>query len=251
MFENKVAIVTGAAEGIGLAVVKALADEGAKVLLNDIDEARATAAANELGDTVKGIGGDVADIDTVKELVTEAVNHYGRLDIAIANAGLTSWGTFLDYSPEQFERVVSVNLRGSYFFAQAAAQQMHKQGEGGRLIFMSSVTGHRGVPRLSAYGMTKAGLEMLAKHLMLELSPLGITVNCVAPGSVLTPRNLRDDPNYEVNHAAVIPTSQIIRPEDIASAVLFLASDAARQITGKTLVVDGGWTDVGPAFRSD
>ena len=147
--------------------------------------------------------------------------------------------------------MVGVNLRGTYFLAQAAARQFRAQGTGGRIVLMSSVTGHQAVPYLSAYGMTKAALEMLARNLVLELSPHGITINCVAPGAVITPRNLDDDPDYESRWGALIPVGAAIKTEDIANAVLFLASPAAGKITGQALVVDGGWTSTSPIPSMD
>jgi 3-oxoacyl-[acyl-carrier protein] reductase len=182
----------------------------------------------------------------VQQLVGDAVQAFGRLDIAVANAGLTSWGDFFDYEPENFDRVVGVNLRGSYFLAQAAARQMRAQGSGGRILLMSSVTGHQAIRYLSCYAMTKAALEMLARNLVVELSPYGITINAVAPGATITPRNLADDPNYEAVWGALIPTQHAISVEDIAQAALFLLSPQASQITGQTLIVDGGWSAVSP-----
>ena len=165
---------------------------------------------------------------------------------AFATPAWTSWGDFFDYQPADFKRVVNVNLRGSYFLAQAAARQFRAQGGGGRIVLMSSVTGHQAVPYLSAYGMTKAALEMLARNLVLELGPHAITINCVAPGAVVTPRNLNDDPNYEKTWARLTPLGQAIQPEDIANAVLFLASPAAARISGQTIVVDAGWSATSP-----
>ena len=179
-------------------------------------------------------------------LVREAVEEFGGLDVCVCNAGLTSWGDFFKYKPADFERVVGVNLRGTYFLAQAAARQFREQGRGGRIVLMSSVTGHQAVPYLSAYGMTKAALEMLARNLVLELSPHGIAINCVAPGAVITPRNLNDDPDYEATWAALTPVGQAIQVEDIANAALFLASEASGKITGQTIVVDGGWSATSP-----
>ncbi len=249
-FSNQTAIVTGAGEGIGYAVARQFCAEGANVLLNDIIPERAQSAAaaigSETGASCVPVAGDVADLDTVRGLARAAVTEFGRLDICVCNAGLTSWGNFFDYRPEDFERVVNVNLRGSYFLAQAAARQFREGGSGGRIVLMSSVTGHQAVPYLSAYGMTKAALEMLARNLVLELSPHGITINCVAPGAVLTPRNLEDDPDYERRWGDLIPVGKAIRSEDIAEAVLFLASPAAEKITGQALVVDGGWTKTSP-----
>ena len=249
-FSHQTAIVTGAGEGIGYQIARQLCAEGAAVLLNDLLPERARDAADAItadtGARCLPAPGDVAEVDFVRGLVRQAVETFGRLDICICNAGLTSWGDFFDYRPEDFQRVVNVNLRGSYFLAQAAARQFRAQGRGGRIILMSSVTGHQAVTYLSAYGMTKAALEMLARNLVLELSPHGITINCVAPGAVLTPRNLKDDPDFEQRWADVIPIRKAILSEDIAEAALFLASPAAEKITGQTLVVDGGWVGTSP-----
>lgn len=246
-FSGRVAIVTGAGVGIGYAIARLLAVQGAMVLLNDVDEALAVQAANAIAETggiCQGVGGDIANVLTARGLVEKAVTAFGRLDFAVANAGLTLWADFFDYEPENFDRVVGVNLRGSYFLAQAAARQMREQGEGGRIIFMSSVTGHQAIRYLSVYGMTKAALEMLARNLVVELSPHHITVNCVAPGATITPRNLADDPNYEAVWSQLTPTGRAADPEDIANAALFLLSASARQITGQTIIVDGGWSAV-------
>jgi 3-oxoacyl-[acyl-carrier protein] reductase len=253
-FQNKVAIVTGAGEGIGYEIARQLALYGASVLLNDVDENRAQNAALQItseGGICRGTGGDVGNIETVRGLVSQAVEAFGRLDIAVANAGLTFWGSFLDYTPEAFYRVVNVNLAGSFFLAQAAARQMRDQGDGGRILLMSSVTGHQAVKYLSAYGMTKAGIEMLARNLVIELSPYGITINAIAPGATLTPRNLKNEPDYAETWGQVTPTGRVGEPIDIAEAALFLLSPQARQITGQTIVVDGGWTAVSPSTSLD
>lgn len=253
-FAHRVAIVTGAGIGIGYEVARQLAVQGVSVLLNDIDEGAAVKASQEIGD-VGGIchahAGDISDVNLVRELVSKSVADFGRLDYVVANAGLTVWGDFFEYTPEMFDRVMGVNLRGSYFLAQAASRQMRTQGEGGRIIFMSSVTGHQAIRYLSAYGMSKAALEMLARNLVIELAPNGITVNCVAPGATVTPRNLLDDPNYEAVWGQITPTGRPAFPSDIAQAVLFLLSSSASQITGQTLVVDGGWSAVSPTPSLD
>ena len=249
-FANQTVIVTGAGEGIGYEVARQFCAEGANVLLNDILPGRAKSAAAaiaaETGANCLASPGDVADVEVVRGFVAQAVERFGGLDSCVCNAGLTSWGDFFDYQPADFERVVNVNLRGSYFLAQAAARQFRAQGGGGRIVLMSSVTGHQAVPYLSAYGMTKAALEMLARNLVLELGPHAITINCVTPGAVVTPRNLNDDPNYEKTWAGLTPLGQAIQPEDIANAVLFLASPAAARITGQTIVVDAGWSATSP-----
>ena len=249
-FANQTALVTGAGEGIGCEVARQFCQEGAAVLLNDIVAERAQAAAKtiarETGGDCIACGGDVADVDTVRGLVAQAAAAFGKLDVCVCNAGLTSWGSFFDYPPADFERVVNVNLRGGFFLAQAAARQFRKQGSGGQIILMSSVVGQQAVPYMSAYAITKAALKMLAKNLVLELSEHGIRINCVAPGSVNTPRNLNDDPDYEANWAKLIPVGNVIETADIANAVLFLASPAASKMTGQTMVVDGGWTSTSP-----
>ena len=253
-FVNQVAIVTGAGVGIGYEIARQLVSEGASVLLNDLDADLADKAAHSItvdGGTCRGVGGDISDVTTVRGLVKTAVETFGRLDIAVANAGLTLWAGFFDYEPENFDRVLSVNLRGSYFLAQAAARQMREQGQGGRILFMSSVTGHQAIRYLSVYGMSKAALEMLARNLVIELSPHHITVNCIAPGATITPRNLEDDPNYETSWGRLLPTGHVITPEDIAHASLFLLSPNAAQITGQTLIVDGGWTAISPTPSLD
>jgi glucose 1-dehydrogenase len=245
----RVALVTGAGEGIGAAVAHRLSRDGLAVGVNDLDPARAEAVASEIvaaGGRALPLAGDIADVARVRAMVDETVAAFGRLDVAVANAGITQYGDFFDMTAGDIDRLLSVNLRGTFFTAQAAARQMREQGDGGRIVLTSSVTGHQAVRYLAAYGMTKAALEQLAKNLVIELSPHGITINTVAPGATRTPRNFADDPEYDVHWSALIPLRAIAEPDDIASAVAFLCSDGARQITGQTLVVDGGWTAISP-----
>jgi 3-oxoacyl-[acyl-carrier protein] reductase len=248
-FLGKTAVITGAGEGIGLEIARQLAVQGANVLLNDLDTAKAAAAAAEIvasGGVCLSVGGDVGQVAVVRHLVAQAVAQFGQLDIAVANAGITLWNNFFDYDPDDFQTVLNVNLGGSFFLAQAAARQMRQQGDGGRILFMSSVTGYQAIEYLSAYALTKAALRMLARQLVVELGLYGITVNAIAPGATVTPRNLADDPNYETVWGQITPTGRAATTADIAQAALFLLSPQAAQINGQTLVVDGGWTATSP-----
>lgn len=240
--------MTGAGEGIGFEIARRLARQDVAVVLNDIDEARANEAARSIDESgpCVGTGGDVADVSAVRALVDEAVSTFGRIDIAVANAGLSLMDDFFDFEPDDFNRLLSVNLRGSFFLAQAAARRMREQGTGGHILLMSSVTAHQAIPGAAAYGMTKKGLEMLARSLGVELAPYDISVNAVAPGATATPRTLRVNPSYVEDWSEKIPTRRPARPEDIAQTALFLLSPEAEHITGQTLVVDGGWTATSP-----
>jgi len=245
-FSGQVAIVTGAGQGIGFEIAKQLSAAGAAVLLNDLSEELATQAAdtiNNMGGNCYPMAGDASNIDFIQQMVDEAVQRYGKLTIAIANAGITLFGDFLNYPAQSLQSVMNLNLQGSFFLAQRAARQIVKQKSGGSILFMSSVTGHQAHQDLAAYGMTKAALEMLAKSLVVELSQHQITVNTVAPGATLTERTL-EDAGYQKTWARITPMGRAATVEDVANAVLFLVSPDARHITGQNLVVDGGWTAV-------
>lgn len=250
-FKDKAVVVTGAGVGIGYEICRQFAQEGASVALNDIDPDLANKAAaainEEVGhEAITPYDLDVADVEAVRAMFADFSGKLGRLDIAIANAGLTNFGEFLTYTPEAFDRLTSVNLRGSYFTAQAAARIMIDKQIVGRIVLMSSVTGGQAFLNLGAYGVTKAGIRHMAKVLGLELGGYGITVNAISPGLIITERTLQDDPQAETNWAEVTPTARVGYVEDVAAAALFLASPEARHINGQTLEVDGGWTTISP-----
>ncbi len=243
------AIVTGAGQGIGLQICRQLANAGANVLLNDLQSGLAESASRLIrkeNGSCMPLAGDASDTMFIEQLIETAVSEFGSVDIIVANAGITLFGDFLNYTPEAFSKVMQVNLGATFFLAQAAARQMIRQASGGSLLFMSSVTGHQAHKNLAAYSMSKAAIEMLAKNLVIELSPYKINVNTLAPGATLTERTMQE-PGYEATWSAITPMGRPAAVTDIARAALFLVSEEARHITGQSLVIDGGWTCISPS----
>ncbi len=187
---TKVALITGAGQGIGLAIARKLMEEGSHVLLNDREKSlteEAVATLSRLGKgSVIGCSGDAADPEVIEEMLALAVKNYGTIDQLVCNAGITLFGNFLDYGRADFMEVARVNQAGTFFLAQAVARMMKSQEKGGAILFTSSVTAHQSHENLAAYAMSKAAIEMLAKNLVLELAPLGIRINTIAPGATLT-----------------------------------------------------------------
>ena len=248
IFAGQVAIVTGAGQGIGFEIAKQLALKGASVVLNDLDDGLAVNASELIkksGGICHPLAGDVSSVDFIQLLVNEAVAKFGKLTIAVANAGITLFGDFLTYQPDALQKVMNLNLSGTFFLTQRAAIQMKKQGNGGRILLMSSVTGHQAHKNLAAYGMTKAGIEMLAKNLVADLSEDHITINTVAPGATMTERT-NSETAYKNTWSRITPMGRPANVEDIAHAVLFFLQPGSGHITGQSLVVDGGWTAISP-----
>lgn len=187
--QGKIALITGGARGIGFAIATALARQGAMIAIADINAQGANAAAGKLrenGAQAQGFVVDVADARSVETLLKDIVTQLGRLDILINNAGIGGNTPFLDITMELWNRTIAINLTGAFIVAQACAKRMVAQGEGGKIINIASLSGHRGGNGRAAYGSAKAGLELLTKVMAVELSPYGINVNNIAPGAIET-----------------------------------------------------------------
>jgi NAD(P)-dependent dehydrogenase (short-subunit alcohol dehydrogenase family) len=248
--KGKIALVTGAARGIGLAVAKALAAEGAVPVIADINEGGARDALSTLG-RAEGLalGVDVADEASVAAMIDAITARYGRLDILVNNAGIGGNTPFLDIKLAEWNRTIAINLTGAFLVAQASARVMAKGG-GGKIVNIASVSGQRGGHGRAAYGAAKAGLELLTKVMAVELAEHGINVNSIAPGAIETEMaKFAHDAATRAAYDYLIPMTRYGTPAEIADAAVFLCSDESRYIHGHTLNVDGGFRAAGLMFR--
>lgn len=243
---DKVALVTGAGQGIGLACARALAREGAKVLLAERDQPRglqAAAALSAEGFSATFAGCDVTRKQEVDAAVAAAVRAYGRLDILVANAGIVHAAEFLDLKEEDFDRVLAVNLKGVFLAGQAAARQMVAQGGGGAIVNMSSVNAVMAIPNQVPYVVSKGAMNQLTKVMALSLAPHRIRVNGIGPGTILTElarTAVLGNREAERKILSRTPMGRMGAPEEVASVAVFLASDEASYLTGQTIYPDGG-----------
>jgi NAD(P)-dependent dehydrogenase (short-subunit alcohol dehydrogenase family) len=246
--ENKVAIVTGAASGIGAASARLFAEEGAKVALADRNRDRLDQVVREIqdrGGTALAIETDVADETSVRNLVDQTVERFGTLHIMYANAGISGRFELESVTAEEFDRVMNVNLRGPFFCAKYAVPRIVESG-GGSVVFTASELALVGSPHASVYSASKAGLIGMARGLALDYAESGIRFNCICPGAVDTPmlwgEEGKDRAAAEADIVSRMPLGRVGKPEEIARAALYLASDDSSFVTGHALVVDGGWT---------
>lgn len=239
--KGKVAVVTGSTRGIGHAIATAYAREGAKVVISGTN----TALCDEVVASIQKDGGeafaipcDVSDLASVDNLFQKTLEHYGRLDISVQNAGVAKFKPFLEMDRETLSKIWNINLYGTYFCAQRAAQILVKQGEGGKIINMSSITSVTGQVNLSAYAPTKGAISIMTKCMALEMAPYKINVNAIGPGTILTDIN-RNDLDMEKDQRE-IPLG-IGMPEDLTGIAILLASSESDYMTGHTVFVDGGY----------
>ncbi len=251
---GKVAVVTGGNSGIGAAVVLELARQGADVVIDYITHPEAAEELDEevtaLGVEAIGVRADVSKVADLERLVQSAVKEYGRLDIMVNNAGIETRTSVLDTTEEQYDRVMAINLKSAFFGTQIAARQMIAQGEGGRIINISSVHEDWPMPGNTPYCLSKGGMRMLTRTAGVELAKHGILVVGVAPGAVETPINRETlrDPGLATKLAAAIPLGRVAKAEEIAGVVAFLAGPQASYATATTYVVDGGIMQQSPGL---
>ena len=252
--KGKVAIVTGGNSGIGLATVLELAKQGANIVIDYVSHPEATESLEKqvsaLGEQAIGVKADVSKVSDLQNLIDTTVQHFGRLDIMVNNAGVETRTSVLDTTEEQYEKVLAINLKSAYFGTQLAAKQMIKQGGGGRIINISSVHEDWPMPGNTPYCLSKGGMRMLTRTAGVELAPHNILVIGVGPGAVATPINLSTmkDPALMKKLDAAIPLGRMAKPEEIGSVVAFLASDGAGYITATTIFADGGIMQSSPGL---
>lgn len=247
--EGKVALVTGAARGLGRAIALALAEAGADVALGLrvlSEDAGVASEIEALGRRALPLQMDMGNPEQIRQAIDSAAEQMGKLDILVNNTGIAPTNLALDVSEQDFDRTLNINLKGTFFACQAAGRLM-KQTGGGRIINMSSQAGFVALPTESVYCMTKAGIAHLTKCLAVEWGPFNINVNAVAPTFIHTPGTqpaLSSPEFYAETVKNIAALHRIGEPVEVAGAVVFLASPAASLITGHTLLIDGGWTAV-------
>jgi NAD(P)-dependent dehydrogenase (short-subunit alcohol dehydrogenase family) len=254
ILDGQVALITGGGRGIGRCIALELAAAGCSIAVNFyVEPERAAQTVNDvkaLGVDAMAVEGDVGLGADVRSMVDQVTTRLGRLDVLVNNAGTQTWAPFLDVTEDEWDRVIRTNLKGCFLCTQAAARYMKDHG-GGAIVNLGSGSNKVPFPKLAAYTASRGGIEMLTKVAAVELAAHRIRVNCVAPGAIEVERTRLEIEDYAGMFGALTPLGRVGQPEDVASAVLFLASPAASYITGQTLWIDGGlftqppWPDQG------
>lgn len=244
-FSGKVAVITGAARGIGRACAERFLSEGAQVVIGDIDAARLAETAGTLGgpDRILAVPTNVSQKTDVDALIAAAIAGFGRIDIMVNNAGIAIVRDYLEISPEEFDHVLGVNLKGAFLGTQAAARQMIAQGQGGVIVNMSSINSGLANPNLATYAISKGGMNQVTSTAAVSFAPHGIRVCGVGPGTIATEMIEGAFTKRAGGNDIILsrtPLGRLGQPEEIASVVAFLASDDASYFTGETIYPDGG-----------
>lgn len=240
--EMKTAIVTGGGSGIGLAIAQSFVSAGIRTIIIGRDEAKLIAAKEQLGEACITLAADLAILDAIPALVASITDRYGPVNILVNNAGINLKKEFTDVSDEEFQRILSTNVSAVFSLSREVVKSMLGNG-GGAIINISSMASQYGIPKVIAYSASKGAIEAMTRAMAVELSPKGIRVNCIAPGFIATDMSakaLNNDPERKNKVLSRTPMGELGSPADIGATALFLASDAAKYITGVVLPVDGG-----------
>jgi NAD(P)-dependent dehydrogenase (short-subunit alcohol dehydrogenase family) len=239
---GRVAIVTGAASGIGLGIAQLFVKEGAKVVFSDINES-GKAAADAAGDNALFIQCDISDTESVKNLVAKTLDAFGTIDILINNAGIVRQNPISETSDEEWNAVINTNLKGPFLLTREVLPTFEKNGQG-KIVNTASIAGIIGYENLSSYCASKGGIIAMTRALALEFAPKKINVNCICPGAIKTgmTKMIEENETMLKQTLMVIPAGRMGDPIDIANAALYLASDESDYVTGTSIVVDGGWS---------
>ena len=246
LLAGKVALITGAGSGIGQGIAERFAREGAKVVIDYVGESEGAddtlALVKQAGGEAITVQGDVTRMADIEKLVNAAYEAFGGLDILVNNAGMEKKAPFTEVTEADYDRVLDVNLRGAFFLTQAFVRRLEKSGKPGRIVNISSVHEDMAFPGFTSYCISKGGMRMMMRNLAVELAPLNITINNIAPGAIATPINAKMMQNQEQMAGLLknIPLGRMGDVGEVAGLAAFLASDEASYVTGSTYVVDGG-----------